>query len=319
MKPELRYDGSIPFDTWQKKARAKLMELLGLPLAPCEGKFEIEYKKACDGYTDYRITVETEEGYHTPAHLLIPDGAKTPIPLTVALSGHGGGMHVALGEAKTEKDETVLREWPHRAMGPRSVREGRAALMIEARNFGECSLEGYGTSCTEAAKIAILMGRTVIGERVNDAMRILDAIAREFPEIDMTDIVCTGNSGGGTATYYLACCDERITAAAPSCSICTFESSIAARRHCMCNHIPSIRRYFEMGDLAGLIAPRWLAIAAGKLDVGFPIEGTRDAFRQVKAAYSAAGVPERCALLETEGDHLNYADELWAQLHEWGI
>ncbi len=26
MKPELRYDGSMPFDTWQKKARAKLLK-----------------------------------------------------------------------------------------------------------------------------------------------------------------------------------------------------------------------------------------------------------------------------------------------------
>ncbi len=280
---------------------------------------EIEYTKECEGYIEYRMTVESEPGYHVPCHLWVPTGVEKPAPLAVCLSGHGGGMHIALGVAKTENDEKALKEWPHRAMAPRAIKEGRAALVIEARSFGECSLEGYGTSCTKAAKIVILAGRTVIGERVWDAMRILDVIEKNFPDVNMSDIVCTGNSGGGTATYYLACIDERITAAAPSCSVCTFERSIAAKRHCMCNHIPGIRRYFEMGDLGGLIAPRKLVIAAGKLDGGFYIDGTEEAFKQVKAAYTAAGVPDNCALEVTDGDHLNYADHLWSRLHKMGV
>lgn len=67
---------------------------------------------------------------------------------------------------------------------------------------------------------------------------------------------------------------------APSCSVCTYEDSIAAMYPCMCNEIPSIRKYFEMGDPAGLIAPRVLVVAAGKEDKIFPIEGTVRAFEQ---------------------------------------
>ena len=110
-------------------------------------------------------------------------------------------MHIALGVAKCEKDVKSLEAWPHRAMALRSLREGRAALVIEARNFGETSLKGIGTSCTEAAKIALLMGRTTIEERVWDVMRILDAVSLHFDNIDVSNIVCTGNSGGGTASY----------------------------------------------------------------------------------------------------------------------
>ena len=314
-KPSFAYsDGD--FYEWQKAAREKLCELLGLPLGECEPSLDIEYKKECDTHTEYRFTVETEPGYFVPCHLLIPRGVGESVPLTVCLSGHGGGMHVALGVAKNEKDEEALRSWHHRAMGPRAVKDGRAALIIEARNFGEASLEGYGTSCTEAAKIAILAGRTIIGERVWDAMRILDAVLSEFPVIDKTDIVCTGNSGGGTATYYHACLDVRITCAAPSCSICNFETSIAAMPHCLCNHIPSIRKYFEMGDLAGLIAPRRLIIAAGAEDQIFPIDGTRAAFDTVKRLYTAAGVPERCSLVIGDGGHLNYADHIWQEFYK---
>ena len=317
--PALQYDGSLPLMLWKEKALARLTALLGLPLETCTPDMEIEYEKKLDGFKEYRFSVQTEPGYYVPCHLLVPDGGKKKYPLTVCLSGHGGGMHVALGRAKTPEDQAALDQWHHRATGLRSIQEGRCALVIEARNFGESSLEGYGISCTEAAKIAILMGRTVIGQRVWDAMRILDAVADTFSEVDMSDIVCTGNSGGGTATYYLACLDERITAAAPSCSICTYEESIAAMPHCLCNHIPGIRKYFEMGDLAGLIAPRKLVIAAGREDDIFPIAGTQRAFARIQQIYEAAGVPQNCALVIGEGGHLNYADLLWQKLHAMGV
>lgn len=316
MKPELAYDASQSFADWQKSAREKLIDLLGLPLKKCESELVTEYIKEKEDCTEYRFIVQTEPGYYVPCHLLIPKAKTCKIPLTICLSGHGAGMHIALGVPKTEKDKVALAEWPHRAMAPRSVKEGRAALVVEARNFGESSLEGYGTSCTEAAKIAILSGRTVVGERVWDAMRILDAVLETFETIDANDIVCTGNSGGGTATYYLACIDERITVAAPSCSICSFETSIAAMPHCMCNHIPSIRKYFEMEDLAGLIAPRKLVIAAGKEDKIFPKEGTQQTFEAIKKLYTYAGVPESCALVWGEGGHYNYADLLWKKIDE---
>jgi len=317
--PVMRYDADRPFDEWKAEAKDKLTELLGLPLEKCNHELEIEYREEFEDFTEYRFTVQTEPGYYVPCHLLIPKECRLPAPLAICLSGHGGGMHVALGRAKNEKDAEALREWPHRAMGLRSVKENRCALVIEARNFGESSINGYGTSCKEAAKTAILMGRTVIGERVWDAMRILDAVEDKFHEVDMTNIVCTGNSGGGTATYYLACMDERITAVAPSCSICTYEESIAAMPHCMCNHIPGIRKFFEMGDLAGLIVPRKLVVAAGILDTGFPIAGTKSAFEQIERMYRAAGVPENCALVLGEQGHYNYADQLWGKLHQMGI
>lgn len=317
--PILSYREDIDFAQWKDTIREKLTDLLGLPLEMCDPEFDIEYKKQKEGFWDYRFTVQTEPGYHVPCHLLVPDTGKAKYPLTVCLMGHGSGMHLVLGESKCDSDTRTLHNWPHRAMGLRAIRDGRCALAIEARNFGESSLEGYGTSCTEAAKIALLMGRTVIGERVWDVMRILDAVAANFPQVDMDGIVCTGNSGGGTATYYLACLDERIAAAAPSCSICSYETSIAAMPHCMCNHIPQIRKYFEMGDLAALIAPRKLVIAAGELDDIFPIDGTRETFQRIRQIYKAAGAEDNCALVVGEKGHLNYADLIWEKLREIGI
>lgn len=317
-KPLLRYEGG-DFYKWQREAKEKLAELLGFPYEKGECKAEIEYREEKDDHTEYRFLVETEPGYKVPCHLVVPKGDKEKYPLTICLSGHGGGMHVALGKAKCEADEKALSSWHHRAMAPRSIKEGRCGLVIEARCFGESSLKGYGTSCTEASKIAILMGRCTVGERVHDVSCILDAVADAFSFVDMERIVCTGNSGGGTATFYLGCMDERIGFVAPSCSVCTYEASIAAMEHCMCNHVPYIRKYFEMGDLAGIIAPRKLCIAAGIEDDIFPIDGTKENFELVKKCYEAAGAPGNCALVVGDKGHLNYADLIWEKLYEMGL
>ena len=314
-KPALRYGEGEDFGLWQAAAGAKLEELLGLPLERCPMDFELEYERPGEGFTEYRFTFQSEPGFWVPCHLLVPNLGRVRYPVTVCLSGHCTGMHIALGRAKSPEDQQSLDEWHHRAIGLRSVQEGRCALVIEARNFGETSLEGYGISCTESAKNAILMGRTVIGQRVWDAMGALDVLTEHFPQAELTDIVATGNSGGGTAAYYLACMDRRITAAAPSCSVCDFEYSIAAMPHCLCNHIPYIRKFFEMGDLAGLIAPRKLVIAAGKEDPIFPIEGTLKTYENIRRLYKAAGGEENCALVIGEQGHLNYADLLWEKLH----
>jgi hypothetical protein len=140
IKPSFAFDDSQNFTDWQTRAREKLNELLGLPLDRCDGNLEIEYEKDFEDHTEYRFTVQTEPGYYVPCHLLLPKSGGDKIPLMICLSGHGAGMHIALGTPKTEKDEASLREWPHRAMAPRAIKEGRAALVIEARNFGESSL-----------------------------------------------------------------------------------------------------------------------------------------------------------------------------------
>ena len=114
--PSMRYDGKSDFSQWQTAARNKLSELLGLPLGECDGEVNIEYEKDFSDYTEYRFTVESEPGYLLPCHLLIPKAEPKPVPLTLCLSGHGGGMHVALGVAKTEADERTLKSWHHRAM-----------------------------------------------------------------------------------------------------------------------------------------------------------------------------------------------------------
>jgi hypothetical protein len=104
-------------------------------------------------------------------------------------------------------------------------------------------------NCRWPYRVALMLGRTLVGERIWDISRCIDAL-ENFPECDMDKIFITGNSGGGTISYYSACLEDRIKFSAPSCAVCPYADSILALAHCGCNYLPNAYRNFEMQDLA---------------------------------------------------------------------
>ena len=319
MKPCMRYEGGN-FSEWQSAARGKLYELLGMANINRPGNlnFNIEYKTECEDYTEYRFTIESEIGYGFPSVLRVPRGAVGKIPLMICLQGHSTGFHISLGITKFPGDEELMRGGD-RDFCKYALESGFAALAIEQRNFGECGglQETTGEpNCHVSSMAAIINGRTTIGERVHDVSCAIDAVLENFDFIDGENIMLMGNSGGGTATYYTACLEERIKIAMPSCAVCTYGASIAAMYHCTCNFIPHIARYFDMGDLAGLIAPRKLVVVNGIDDDIFPDAGVRESYAIIEKMYAAAGVPENCALVTGDGGHRFYAAPAYKKLFE---
>jgi pimeloyl-ACP methyl ester carboxylesterase len=158
---------------------------------------------------------------------------------------------------------------------------------------------------------ALLLGRTTLAGRVWDVMRAIDMAEEHFSP--GAEYCCMGNSGGGTATWYAAALEPRIARAMPSCAVCSYDGSIAPISHCTCNYVPQIRRWFDMGDLAGLIAPRPLVVVAGAEDGIFPIGATRETFALIRKYYEAAGAPENCRLHVGAEGHRFYA-EAWEEI-----
>lgn len=314
--PEFRYDGKTEFSAWQKVAREKLRSLLGLDkFKLCDPLFNIEYEKATEKYTEYRFTIQSEENYFFPSVVRVPRGMETgKHPVMICLQGHSNGMHISLGQPKFPGDENSIGGGD-RDFCVRAVEEGYIAVAMEQRCFGECNgKEEHGINCYESSMRAILTGRTTIGERVWDVSRLIDALITNFDNVDPKRICLMGNSGGGTATYYAACIEERICLAMPSCAVCSFDNSIAYTKHCSCNYIPNIANYFDMGDMGGLIAPRKLVVVHGVLDHDFKAEGVYKSFDLIKAGYTAAGVPENCVLVSGTEGHRFYADLSWPEV-----
>lgn len=317
-EPLMKYDANEDFGAWQSKVRAKLMELLGMDsFEKCDDMFEIKSTTKKDGYTQIDFEFQSEEGFFVPCGLLVPDNMKAPLPGVICLQGHSTGMHISLGIEKFENDAQTIAGG--RDFAVRAVKEGYCAIALDQRYMGATGQdEKGGPSCLSdnTAMATLLLGRTAVGERAWDVSRLIDVIEKHLTQyINKDRIVLMGNSGGGTATFYTSCIEDRIYMSIPSCAVCTYDDSIMAMYHCPCNFVPGTRKYFNMGDLGCLIAPKKLIVVCGKDDKIFPLHGVKKSFEIIKSAYEANGMGDDCHLVIGDAGHQFYPDQAWLIAH----
>ena len=290
-KPLLAFSGEVNYPVWKEEIRKKYIELLGLDTIKqndCELKIDIEEMVETEEYIRYRYTFESEKDSIVPCYLLIPKGKNKKYPVCVCLQGHTTGFHISIGEKKYDQDDEPLKT---STFALDAVKNGFAALCIEQRGMGERTTpldiraRAIKCGCYHTAMTALLLGRTIIGERVWDVHKGIDSLSTFQEYLNLDDITVLGNSGGGTATYYSACFDQRIKMAVVSCAISTYKDSIANRWHCSCNYIPQIAKYMDMGELSALIAPQKLLICNGETDPIFPLPGTKEVYKVIEQIY----------------------------------
>lgn len=315
VKPTMSFSGN-DFEGWRTAARAKLSELVGLDkFTKCDPDLILEGEIERENGKEYRYTFQSEEGYRLPFHLCLPDGVENP-PVIITLQGHSKGMHISLGKPKFEGDENSIKGGD-RDFCVRALKEGFAAIALEQRSFGECGGTEKGPQCFESAMTALLMGRTTVGERVWDIMRLIDLLKSDFADkVDTDCISVMGNSGGGTATTYVAALEDRIALAMPSCAVSTYKDSIGAMHHCSCNYVPHIAEFFDMGDLIAMAAPTPFVQVNGAQDTIFPIEGAKQMFADGKKAYETLGVEDKAVHVIGAEGHRFYADDSWPIVHK---
>lgn len=313
IEPKMSYCGK-DYEIWKAGAREKLSSLIGMQkFTLVDADLDIEYETELNNAIEIRFTYQSEEGYRVPAHLFIPKRIEKP-PVMICLQGHSTGMHISFGRPKYQGDEELIKGGD-RDFCVRAVKEGFAAIAIEQREFGECGNHDR-KMCLDSAMAALLQGRTTIGERVWDIMRLIDVLENNFSDrLDISTICCMGNSGGGTATAYAAALEDRIVLAMPSCAMCTYKDSIGAMHHCSCNYVPSIANYFDMNDLMAMAYPKLFVQVSGIEDNIFPIFGAEEVFEKGRKVYEQNGFADYCVLVRGNGGHRFYADDAWPVVH----
>ncbi len=319
--PKLSYNETNDYAKWEAQMRQKFLELFKMnkfkanecPLdVTITDTTEVEATAETPAYTRYHILYNSEYGSTVPCYLLVPK-AKGNYPLAITVHGHSAkGYHYAAGTVVSDDPEVM--EYANKVdYAVQAVEQGYAALAIEQRGmsdrYAESSPDG-ASMCEFAANQELILGRTIVGGRVWDISKgidmLLDAKMKDIvSKINLKDITVTGNSGGGTASFYAACYDERITTCAPSCGFAPYEDSIMNTYHCSCNFVPGVYEWFNMQDLACLIAPRKLAVIVGATDTIFPFKGVTKAFKTIEKIYEKEGKKENC----------NY--EMTTKGHEW--
>jgi len=316
--PALAYDGG-DVGEWQGRLRERLRELLGdTPAERCDLAPRSIWKRDHPLGTIEKIVFTSEPYAEVTAYVCLPKDATPPYTFMICVQGHSSGMHNSI--AVEREDETKPLEIEgDRDYGIQCMGRGLGALCIEQRSFGERrerkQENQFPGMCHDAAMHALMLGRTLIGERVYDVDRGIDYLASRG-DADMDAIGIMGNSGGGTTSVFSAAMLSRLAFAMPSCYFCTFQDSVMSIRHCTCNFVPGMLAVAEMSDILGLFAPRPVVVVAGKDDEIFPIDATRRAFGDLQRIYDAAGAPDRCHLVVGDGGHRFYADDAWPVMLE---
>lgn len=313
-KPELAFDGDDP-RLWQRRLRRKVRQLAGdLPREKCDLRPRRLWLRKHPLGTIEKVAFTSESHADVTAYVCLPDNATPPYPFFICLQGHTSGMHHSIG-VQQEDETKPLEIAGDRDFGLGCMRRGIAALCIEQRSFGErreqkqAAVSPHG--CHDAAMHALMLGRTLLGERVYDVDRGIDYLSTRG-DARMDAIGVMGNSGGGTISLFSAALLPRIAFAMPSCYFCTFRDSVMSIYHCADNYVPGLLKYAEMHDVMGLFAPKPVVLVAGKEDPIFPIAATRRAYKQLRKIYDAFGAKDRCHLVVGNGGHRFYADAAWA-------
>ena len=319
IRGEFRFLPGADFRTWQKGARHALTAKLGLskklsaprgPLAP-----RVLWSRKVENGTIVKMMLQSEKDYELPIYFCLPDG-RGPFPVWICAQGHGTGMHASIS-VKWQDEKTFKYDGGDRDFALQCLAKGYAAVCVEQRAFGEKSCRSdHQPGCSRLALHAFMFGETLIGNRVFDVDRAIDFIyARNELRKDMIGIV--GNSGGGTTSIYSGAILSRLTHVMPSSCFSTYKDSILAMKHCPCNYWPGMLYWADMGDLAGLCAPKYLVIVNGKTDKIFPIDHAKAEFLRTQLIYKSAGFPDRCRMVVGDGGHRFYKADAWPVMEQF--
>jgi len=299
------------WETWREELRGKLVGLLA-PWPQTAGLRAVLLSTTDAGsHVREALRLSSDGLPDIPALLLRPKGAAARRPAILALHGHGPG------KAEVAGLDAGDAQVPY---GLRMVEAGYVVLTFDFFPFGERresehnAQEGYEYSCNSTLIRTLLLGVNLLTLNLFDVRRALDYLVTR-PEVDAGRIGVMGCSYGGTASMYAATLDERIKAAVLSCSLGEYRGhGVEIDELCGVQVVPGILQWAEMGDVAGLIAPKPLLTESARADTFFPWSWTEPTLRRLREVYRTAGAQERLDVRVYDGGHRYYGEgvlEFW--------
>jgi len=298
-------------EAYKTKVRQRFMEVLGpwpekTPLNPTiTGTLERE------GYRIEKILIQSEPGFYVTVNLYIPTNRPAPMPALLSPLGHApdGKAH-----ATNDSYQTIF------------ITLARKGYVVCAYDpLGQAEREPYGASTGNHHMIqgyqCMPSGRHLASYFIWDGIRCLDYLETR-PEVDKRKIACSGCSGGGALTNYIAALDDRVAVAVPASWII---ESIPLTRD---NGLHSESWFLGVCDPYGpgtdqtlaCIAPRPLLIIGNERDGEFPPSSTKVVYEQIKKLYTAVGLGDRVEYVNVPTPHGYWPQargELYRFVNKW--
>lgn len=298
------------FAKWKAQARHVLAECMqNLQPAPKAYAMEVTDREQRDGYEAYKIRFNLSEWSRVPAYLLVPEG-EGPFPAIVLLHDHGA--HFSIGKEKMVRPFYVAPEimedadqWARQCydgqyVGDYLARHGYVVLAVDALFWGERGRkEGTSYDAQQALASNFLQMGASWGAFINvDDMRSAEFLASQ-PFVDKKRVGSLGFSMGAYRSWMLAALTDVVRASASVCWMNTTEHLMTLTNNqnkggsAYAMLIPALRRYLDYPHVASIACPKPTLFFNGTRDKLFPIEGVRDAYREMEAVWKSQGASDR--------------------------
>ena len=346
--------GGADAGQWQQVARAKLAELTGYsnPGQSAEARHEQKHELA-DNLIRKSCYLHAGTAHDIPVHLIFDPALSGPLPVMICLQGTNSGVHLSWAEVRLPADVERIARGSQNALqaaargyvavaveqscfgtpaapcavpgvvaaiparggvltswttGPGSWRDDFSAR--RERSLAKRS----GNPCIDAANHALLLGRTLLGERASDVSAVVNWLhgGAHGLALDLSRLYIMGNSSGGSTALYSSALDLRIQAALVGGSTGFLRDSICRRGDASGqNVVPGILNWLEMDDIVALSAPRPMLLFAGREDHIWPYAGAEAVAESARAVYHALGAADRLRTAAAEGGHSYHPDVAW--------
>lgn len=319
---------------WSALARTCIADGLHYDPGATDLQAETLHRVVRDGLVVERVRFSTAPWFRVDGYFLMPERREGRIPGMVVMHAWGGPMIFGKDRmVNAGRDHPVLVEsrksYSNRYLAEEYAKRGYAVIVIDSYHFGErfprgiggipAAFDPYDLTAEEAERMTELgyaqmymsvkqlnwAGTTWMGVFHGDDRACVDYLISR-PEVDPSRIGCTGLSGGGWRTNFLAALDTRITASVSvgwmgtgdHQQIYNFQGAIGT--FCL---LPGVWNRLDLPDIPIVGAHCASMVVVGTRDTLLAQAGVREAARQIAEGYRWAGCPERFAYHAPDTDH----------------
>ncbi len=265
-----------------------------------------------DGYRIEKVIFESQPRFYVTANLYLPKTGQPPYPGVLFPLGHERGAKANPG---WQQMLGTLARRGFVGLAWDTIGQGERVELYDP-DFEDPKVSMSTTEHTILGVQCLLVGDSVARYTIWDGMRALDYLLSR-KEVDPKRIACTGNSGGGTHTAYLAALDDRIRVAAPSCYLTSWQRLLETigpqdAEQCL---PPWLKDGLDHADFVLAFAPKPYLILSAIRDF-FSISGARETFEEAKGIYSLMGAPDKLGMFEAD-DHHGYTQPRRLAAYRW--
>ena len=285
----------------QAKWRQELRQMLGLNPLPKRGELKpvVTSEKTRQGVIVENLHFQSSPGLYVTANLYRPKESEKPLPTILYLCGHGRVKQNGISYGNKVY---------YQHHGAWLAQNGYVCLIIDSLQLGEIEGIHHGTYRYDRWWW-INRGYTSAGVEAWNCIRALDYLETRA-EVDVSRIGCTGRSGGGAYSWWIAALDPRISVAVPVAGITDLRNHViddCVSGHCDCMYF--VNQFgWDYPRVAQLVAPRPLMISNTDQDRIFPLDGVQRTYWATHQVYDQLGKRDHLGLNITPGPHQDTQD-----------